>query len=406
MKLKFSLLLLFAGVSVTLSAQMSSYNYRREISGITGQWHTLILPEDLFEKSYSHMNDLRIYGITKNNDTVEAPYLFKSLNATPKTEETGFKIINESHNANGFYYTLLPELTIPLNDINLNFEEKNFDRLINLEGSENNKEWFTILENYRVLSIENEITRFHFSRLVFPEASFKYFRVLVKGNKDPQLSDAKMQRVKAAEQHLKTYSSKIKTTELKTNKQTIADIALLHAVPLSKITIDVSDKFDYFRNISISYLSDSFKTDLGWKYNYSALTTGSLNSFEKGSFEFNEIITKKLRITIENGDNEALNISNISVEGTVPELLVRFTKNADYFLCYGNKVTFQPQYDIAKFSVNTINSPILTLLPEQTFIKSNNVSEPLLKSKFWLWGLMLLIALILGYFSYRMLKNK
>ena len=59
-------------------AQLDTYNYSREINNISETWHSIDLPNGVFEKVSNNLNDFRIYGITET-DTIEAPYLLKII---------------------------------------------------------------------------------------------------------------------------------------------------------------------------------------------------------------------------------------------------------------------------------------------------------------------------------------
>ncbi|CEN45313.1 conserved exported hypothetical protein [Capnocytophaga canimorsus] len=63
-------------------AQMHTYDYKQEIKGAkAGEWKRFSLPELVYAKLKSEGNDLRIYGITTEKDTIEVPYILdkKSL---------------------------------------------------------------------------------------------------------------------------------------------------------------------------------------------------------------------------------------------------------------------------------------------------------------------------------------
>jgi hypothetical protein len=178
-------------------------------------------------------------------------------------------------------------------------------------------------------------------------------------------------------------------------------------VRASRIRIVVSDKIDYYRPLSIKYLSDSIKTEQGWKYIYSTLTSGTLNSIEKNEFEFNSTTVQKLKIFIQNQDNQSLTIDTIEVKGYVHELVARFADKATYFLAYGNTNAELPQYDIDRFTEN-IPVSLTSLEPGNEMIIERDdvpVTDPLFKNKKWLWAIIVVIILLLGWFSVRMMRK-
>jgi hypothetical protein len=389
--------------------QINAYNYKRELKGINEPWHKIILPNEIFGKVSQDLTDIRIFGITAANDTIEAPYLLQPATEKITDKEIRFNIINTSHNDKGYYFTFEIPATEPINQIKLNFSQKNFDWRIKLEGSQNQNEWFTIVEQYRIVSIKNETTDFQFTTVTFPGSKYRFFRLFIAGKEKPELTAATITQHKIADGIFRNYT--IKKSDVKENKetrQTEIDIELEMPVPVSYLKIDSKNSFDYYRPITIQYLSDSFKTQQGWQYNYSTFTSGILNSIEKNEFRFGSATVQKLKIFIHNQDNQPLTIDTIQVKGYQHELIVRFAEQATYFLVYGNKTAAKPDYDIDHFAAK-IPATLTALEPgaEQTIEKEEvHAAEPLFKNKTWLWAIMSLIILLLGWFSLKMIKKK
>jgi len=401
-------LYLFLFVCSVAYGQMEQYNYKREITGYSGQWNKLILPDEIFGKISQNLNDIRIYGTTANNDTVEAPYLLRLSTGNISGKEISFNTLNTSHNDKGYYFTFEIPATEPINQILLDFKQKNFDWRIKLEGSQNQNDWFTISDNYRILSIKNEITDFQFTRLTFPDSKYRFFRLQIDSKEKPGLNQTKISQNEIANGTFRNYIvNNFYVTENRELKQTEIDIELQMPVPVSFLKLEVRDSFDYYRPFIIKYLTDSIKTEQGWKYNYSTLTSGTLNSIDKNGLTFSSTTVQKLKIIINNADNQPLTIDSVLVKGVEHELLVRFTEQATYYLTYGKKSATTPVYDINRFA-DKVPVELTTLnLGDEQLIKKREIplTEPLFKNKTWLWLIMGLIIIVLGWFSIRMMKN-
>ena len=160
--------------------------------GISGQWHKIVLPDDIFRKISQNLTDIRVFGITTNNDTVEAPYLLRLTTEKISSKEVAFKTLNASHNDKGYFFTFEIPTEKSINQIKLEFKQQNFDWRLKLEGSQNQQEWFTVIENYRILSIKNELTDFQFTKMTFPNSKFRFFRLLIDSEEKPDLTVAKI----------------------------------------------------------------------------------------------------------------------------------------------------------------------------------------------------------------------
>ncbi|MDH7444361.1 hypothetical protein [Aquimarina sp. 2201CG14-23] len=111
---------------------------------------------------------------------------------------------------------------------------------------------------------------------------------------------------------------------------------------------------------------------------------------------------------IDNQDNEPLTIDTIQLKGYTYELITRFTKPATYYLTYGNNKAHQPSYDLQYVSERVPKElKILQVgIEEPIQQKEVEATESLLKNKIWLWAVMLIVILLLGGFTFSMMKKK
>ena len=390
-------------------AQMDRYNFKRELLNTVDGWNKLSLPDELFSIIQSNCSDIRIYGITSLQDTIEAPYLLR-LNAPKSLERVeNFKIVNQSFNDRGYFYTLALDSKTTINQLTLDFEKTNFDWKVSVEGSHNQKEWFTLVEDARVLSLSNEDENYAYTKINFPSSGYRYLRVCIKTTENPQLSHAQISFLEESQGQYRNYPLvAFQTTEEEKTNETVIEAKLRIPVPVSQVKINVKDRFDYYRPITIEYAADSIKTAKGWRNIYQTLTYGTLSSVEDNNFDFNTTVLNNLKISISNRDNESLTIDDISLTGYQHELLVRITEPATYFLTYGNIDASFPSYDINRFApLETKTIPSLGLGKEQKIDQINqDATEPLFINKKWLWLLLILIGIVLGGFSIQMLRSK
>ncbi|QXU42604.1 DUF3999 family protein [Pedobacter sp. D749] len=406
MKIKlFSLLLLCTSIA---NAQTNTYKFKRSITGVNTVWHKMTLPDDLYKKANAGFEDLRIFGIN-GKDTIEVPYLLKQRADKVTTNDITFKQINQSTNTNGYYYTFQSPGINLINQIKLAFKQDNFDWKVTLEGSNDNKQWFAILSDYRILSIKNNDTDYQFTKLNFPDSKYQYFRVAVKSPIQPELLEAKISKtdtIKGTYKEVRYKSFDVKNDLSK--KETVVDITLATPVPLSYLKLNAQSDFDFYRPIKIEYATDSFKTDKGIQYNYANLYEGTISSLEETAFNFENTIASRLKITIQNNDNKPLRLSGLQLKGNIYEIIARFDQQKnEYALYYGNEKATSPIYEIEKFQ-NKIPVNLTSVnigAEQQNPAYSIKIEKPLFENKAWLWVLMVVIIGLLGWFSFKMLKN-
>jgi hypothetical protein len=405
-QIRLIVILLYFGISAR--AQTHVYQYKMALNGVNQQWHSIQLPNIVFSKVQASLSDLRIYGF-KGKDTIEVPYILEKNADQIIEKETPITIINQSKSDKGSYYTLQLNSEATINQIRLSFSATNFDWHVQLEGSNDQNTWFTILNNYRILSIKNSATDYRFTQLNFPDAKFKFFRILVHGDQTSALLAAKIMKIdilKGIDSAISLQSYRLKN-DLK-NKESIVEVSLPNITPVSYLKLMVQNELDFYRSMKVEYATDSNSTDKGIQYNYAMLYEGTITSLEVPEFRFASVLTNHLRITIQNNDNKPLHFNSIALKGPIYELVARFEKpDYNYALYYGNDKVEAPIYELKNFE----NKIPISLSPVSIGKAQNNptyiikIEKPLFQNKAWLWALMGIIISILGYFSYKMLKN-
>jgi len=395
--------------TATIFAQFEKYQYMRPIENVKETWHELELPDDIYGKLNRQYADLRILNLTPEKDTLEVPYLL-NLNAETITKDAiPFEQLNQTQNANSYFFTFEMKNKKAINQILLNFQNENFDWKIALEGSQNQKEWFTVLEDYRLVSFKNRRTNYSFTELNFPNAQYTFFRLKIPASEAPKLIKASIYQYNSVPGKFRQVENLPTTiTDDKNEKETVLEIILPEVLPVFELTLPVKTDYDFYRKILIQELSDSTVTANGTQYYYKTIHRDVLSSLEKKEFKFKATRTQRLKVTIENKDNQPLEFGNPSIKSAVYSLTARFNEKGDFQLLYGNERALKPQYDLAQFA-STIPEklPLLTLGKEtKRAMKTPDVVEPIFANPIWLWVIMGVIILLLGGFTFKMMTSE
>jgi len=406
MKKTSNILILFLFYVAFSFGQMQEYDFKMKVEKATDKWHTIQLPDALFGKVTQNLRDIRIFGITAKNDTIEAPYILDIPQEGPEITTITMETLNTSKKNGVYYFTFKIPVESTINQMNLKFSEKNYDWMLRLEGSHDQKEWFNIVEDYRILSIKNEQTNYSFGDVTFPNSNYSYYRIGVKAKKQPNLIAATLNHrtIVEADYIQRRFT---KTNIIEDKNQTIITAELDKPLPISSIKIDVGDKIDFYRRVKIEYLQDSIKTEKGYKEIYNTLGFLTISK-ERNTFKTLNTIAQKLRFRILNNDDEPLEDIKVSAKSLKHHLKVRFNKPADYYLVYGNKTVTYPNYDIAKLNpelpedIKNLDLGMEEIIPKI----QPETTTPLFEDKKWLWGIMAVIIVLLGWFSFKMMKEK
>lgn len=400
------LLLLLAFLSaIGLKAQYLESPYQRNLTVTDSLWQNIILPDSCYAKMQTDFRDVRIVGITNKNDTIEVPYILEKNLANWSEKKVAFEVINKNELAGERYYTFKITDGNQISRIDLDFNRENYNWSIDLEASHDQKQWFQVLNGYRVVSIKNEFTNYSFSSLHFAKVEYSYFRLKVRDDWFPFFQSANL--LKRVGKLGKTKDIKIKEWLGKNDKEakkTVIDFKLPNAIPITTLQVRFEDKIDYIRPLQLEYLVDSIKTEKGWRRNYRSITSGTLSSFENNSYNFPPVIAKDFRVTIQNNDNLPLSIKTIRLKALIYELKARFPTQGKYYLVYGNKKLRSPNYDIALFKdkiPEAMHEAKISSEIEHMFGKNKKNSQP---PQWWLWVLMGALGCSMAFFAIRMLS--
>lgn len=392
----------------SFAAAAQSKIYTRPIPELRDSWNSIVLPNDIYMQLQPPFHELRIYGKTTQGDTVEAPYVVRSLKQTPKIVEWALPILNQSFADGAYFYSFQVPADSIVSRIQLDFGIRNFDFPVTLEGSDNGTSWFTVLNDYRLVAISNPETNFAYSTLNFPRVGYRLLRLKVPSATDPLLKTASVQFQQTANGFPEFYSSDIQQTISQQNKNTIIDLRLSQKLPVSAFLFEIAETEAFKRSFTIEYVTDSSNNNGQQQYIYSVLTAAELSSSNSLLFFNNEVLATTFRISIQNNDNQALPILSLKPGGFGYQLLVRVNKPGNYWLQYGNKNVPAPQYDIAAFVPASTDSFFIATAGQAVLLETvtTKAAEPFWSSPLFLWVAMGFIIIILGWFSLSMIRNK
>ncbi len=434
MKNKIFWLLLFLALSGSLFAQMDSYAYKRKLQSVQEKnWYAIKLPPSLVARTGDAINDLRVYRVS--GDSTEIPYVLESLEEKNEKAEIPFAVINKGYDAKKGWYeiTLRQKESNTVNHIELEFVEKNFDwRLAELEGSFDQQAWVVLSEGQRLVGIQNEDVRFHYTALNFHDSNYPYFRLRFSTESRPgSLDESETARLRSA-----LTGNKLKWTPLdlvkatvcevreipaaydtlgiaawnitqdKRAKKTVVTISLKDRYAVRRLQMAVTTEKDYYRSVTAYVLRDSVKTANGYVEDWNVWQSSVFSSLEPNRIDGPAVRTKKIRLEISNYNDQPLAIHDAAVLGIPYQLKAELAPDRNYWLVYGKQRDELPKYDLVYFK-DKIPSNLVTLSLGDEFKMafSEELRGPWFGSRWWVWGVMAVVIVILGAMSLSMLKK-
>ncbi|MDA8886315.1 hypothetical protein N9I68_01920 [Bacteroidia bacterium] len=377
---------LFFGLIIAQGyAQLRGYSYSQEILDASNNWHKIELPNSMFQHLNSRQSDIRILGITPDNDTIETPYLIEEYKHNSSVVEFPFEQLNSSRKDDTYYSAFKLNKLVAINQIELRLSNQNFDYRVKLEGSSDNNEWFTILNDYRILGLNTSSERLSFKKLLFSKSLYQYSRVSILTSEHPKIEGASINFYDNSEVKMSTYTYEKINEVTNEDNETIFQIELYEAVPVSYINIQTNHNQDFARRLEVEALLDIFETEKGMRYSYSTIHNGLFSSLQSNKYNFNPTLAKIFRIKIINNDNTPIPIADIKLKGFKSTLTTRLDSSAKYFLVYGNSKATSPNYDLVLFKDKLPSDISFTKLGETKSYIAEEVPSPAKSSKWILW---------------------
>ena len=405
-KIVSSLLILFATTSF---AQLESYSYKRKLNPVEkGSYYSIPLLPEVTAHSSSNMNDIRLYNV-KENDTTEIPYLTEWMGTKNEQTTIPFELINDTYNEKCCsYVTLKFNKKQSINQITLDAEESNFDKRVRIEGSNDNKKWFTIKEHMRIVHFQNSEENFAYTTLNFQNTEYSYFRLKFDDDSSPRITVTNAyayENKSTPGSYTELKISDWKQTDNKKDKTSEIIVNMPYPYLINYLTINSKTKSDFYRNINVYGSSGTFHTKKGDIENWYLINTSVFSSEENNPVSCNNEATKKLKIEIENYDDEPIDISDIKAYGEQSRLVANLPASDDIYMVYGKQNDNAPTYDMVHFK-EKIPAEFAEINYGKEEIKLKGVITPVVQNKKWLWIALIGVILLIGFFALSMVRKE
>lgn len=398
-------LIIAIGLIISGSLYSQGYHYQTTIEkNNTEGFYKIELAPEILEKLNSNYADLRLV----NAENKEVPYyLEKEVFSVNKRVFKPYKIKEKLRWKNGAT-VLFVENTAQNAINNIQLQIKNFDvrKRLELAGSNDYNEWFTIKENYVFHSANGGNLTSEVKSLNFPYSDYKYYRIIIY-----DVFSLPINVIKVG--YYDTYQELGKFTEVSEPladiidttgvKQTFIHLQFKDKPYFDKLVFDVAKPTYFYRNARLALKQKDYK---GRVY-YHALEHFVINSNSDLTFYTNSFRYKDVYLIIDNEDNPPIEIKSIKGFQLKHYMVTYLESENKYKLVFGNdKQLIRPNYDIAHFKTKVGEDVPFLKTSNITLVKEGAIKEvEEQKSNYWIWVAVAIVALLLGFISYKMIME-
>lgn len=399
------LLGLFVVVSCHLVAQ--KVGYRCELDSVhANRFYNIQLTPEVRSKLNLECSNVRIFD-SKN---IEVPYLLRKEQGTNDKELfVEYPIVEQSHNTKLNYSRLVirnPHKTA-INNIVLRIKSADVQKMLKLNGSNDNKNWYVLKDNYYYNSIYNNSSTSEIRVLNFPMSDYEFYELLIEDYDDKPINITNAGYYnRVLEDGKYTRIDGIKYTVSDTLKESLITI-FSNGNSIDKLSFEIEAPNYYLREAELFCRKQEI-VKKRIHFNKSTISTFELISNSSNAFVLNDLRVDTLYLRIRNNDNQPLRIKSISLFQLNVSLTADLKRNECYHLILSDNEGDKSEYDL-KYFTNLIPDSLISIYPKAPAPLSGN--QDLSSSGgfdlkgYWLWIAIVLVAALLTYISFKMINE-
>ncbi len=389
---KLLFLLIFWLLCHSVHAQ-DNFTYKATLDSISGSgFYNISLSPNIIAKCKNNLEDVRI----KDNKGKEAPYLLYTESARPN--EDAFTEFPISYSENRLAVIINNILPSSLDKLFLLIKNSEAQRTATLSGSDDTLHWFIIKENI-VLQKEYPAGNDVFVQSVqFPSSNYKYFRITMEGKHLLPLNIVKagVYRHSFTSNVYDSLPLPMAVQKDSSDKRSYVYLRFEDNYKIDKLVLFFTGAKYYKRNVVV-YDKNTITAPL----TQDTISSERLAPIELGAK------TNRLLLVINNEDNAPLFLQKAMAFGLHTSITAYLEKDVQYSVYFGDASAFAPSYDLQYFS-DSIGSnihPLTIKMIEKISGASHKKSEKSFVGKGLLWTIILVVLLLLIYFSIAMIKD-
>lgn len=383
------------------------FQYKASVDAVDEDgFYNILLAPDITAHMQNGFNDIRLY----NEKGGEVPYLLIEERAFSVQEFfVEYEILEIKHFKNKRYTRIVIHNPTKNEIDNIVLRVKNADvkKSLKLNGSNNNREWYVLKDQYDYNSILNYKEESEIRVLNFPASTYEFYEILIDDYYDEPIyvqQAGYFDLIKEGDQYteLKTISYSLQDTL----KETIVAVAL-DGNYVDKISFEIQAPEYYHREAALLERITLKNKKINSSY------FEKIKGFDLVSNSSNILYLKNFRndtafIRIKNNDDAALDMKGIHFYQLNKYLTAELLAKENYTLKFGDQYTKKPEYDLKYFrdhipqDIKTIGTGKSVQLVQN---KQQRGGGNVIIQDYWMWFAIVAVGLFLFYMSYKMVED-
>lgn len=370
-------------LSTQFSHRFELGKYSPSLAGVDTDPNFVRIPltPEIYDASQRSLHDLRLLSVDEKGVSTQIPYVLISPTDEFGQADQNLPIASREEIADTTEFVVsAKEITEPVESLRLTVTSPapEYVRSLRLFGANqtNDGAWKLLVNDGYLVDRTRGSLRLTESTIPCPRSQFRYYRIVIENDGQAPLTitscTARMVRRRAAPRM--SYSVQF-TNHVRTDQKiTRVDFDLAGPIPVDRLEFDITGADEYHRQAQLSSVSYTTNTPI------TSLQLFHLAKVSKGhlaTVSFSPQQSKKLRLEIQNGDDQPLTVASARAYGIERSLAVpvkSLNAAANPVALYVGGQVSAPSYDLARIST-VPDVERLTTLSVLTGIKNPTYRE-------------------------------
>lgn len=369
--------------------------------------YKIILPSEIRSFSKEELGDFRILDAKGN----EMPYyIFQENSELTSSSFSECKILSKIGIPKSKTTVIFENPKASIDEIVLSITNSDVTKPYSISGSNDQKEWFGLVNNSLLNGLENSQDTSVFKTIPLPITSYRYLKIELNDKKTLPINVLKIgffTNKTSSSKVEEVFAKNIRIQQIPAEKKTRIHINFNRPQIVNQIGFTITSPNLFQRNAQI-YIHKKRQINHKSTPFPETIFAFELSSNQKNTFSIPQLFEKEFFIEIENRDNQPLTLAKIQFFQNQIAVIADLEANEKYTIQTGNPKLHSPEYDLENFKNSIGNN-----LPEAKIydIKHLSTKENLTKDKsFWQQSWFMCLCIGLGglailYFTTNLVKD-
>jgi hypothetical protein len=369
-------------------------------------WYKLQLPAQFLAVSTPNLSDVRLLQRINKDTQIQVPYFIEE--EKPKDDSIWFEPFKIQKSSPYIYFIQHKLSAIDAMEIQVNNHADVFS--FSLAGSKNGKDWFSIDESIDLPASTNTESGENRVTIQFPRINYPYLKLKFKDTLATPIQILGAGVYRNAE-HVSSLNRLVQIRysieQLPNEKITRIKIVSPYVQQVDKISFSISSPVLFQREVSV-YQKVAVTHKGKVSYRSEPMSSFSLHSSKSFAMLTRMNLMDTLFLDIQNEDNPALQIADISLFQYPRILFAYLEKGSELNLYTGNKELSLPAYDIVNFISEKEKAQSLSFRALQVIERNSAITEtpkPFYESRSFMWICLAIGMLALVFFAIKLIPS-